>query len=70
MERYEQLKKLSDPQGLVPLWAVITGIEPTRKLASGREVAIKKSLRVWSNPRDHGNNSIDKGWIELGYLDA
>jgi len=66
--RWEQLMMLADPDGIVALPIVLATIAPVRKLEVDREAAIKRDLRNWSNPRDHGNNSQDKGWLELGRL--
>ncbi|AEG50753.1 hypothetical protein Sphch_3138 [Sphingobium chlorophenolicum L-1] len=68
LQRWEMLKPLADEDGVIALVKVLASLDPMRNKESGREAAIRMDLRNWSNPRDHGNNSQDKGWLELGRL--
>ncbi|GAY22665.1 MULTISPECIES: hypothetical protein [Sphingobium] len=70
LKRWEILKELAklQPERAFALPEVLAALDPVRDLPSGREASIKQDLRNWSNPRDHGNNSQDKGWLELGRL--
>ncbi len=68
IERRKVLRKLADANGTVPISKVLAELEPVRKLQVGRERSIKSDLRNWSNSVNHGNNSRDKGWLELGYI--
>jgi hypothetical protein len=61
VQRWEQLRSMADAHDLVPINQVLASIKPTQR-------SIETSLRLWSDPRDHGTNSRDKGWLELGYL--
>ncbi len=70
LERWEVLDKLADADRLVVVEQALAQLEPVRNLASGREASVRSDLRNWSNPSDHGNNGLNKGWIELGYLHA
>lgn len=66
--RREVLKKLADVDGVLPLHKALASLEPVRNLRGGREASVRSDLRNWSNPASHGNNSVDKGWLELGRL--
>ena len=70
IKRWETLRSLADEQGIVDVGRAIDALKPVREKTTGREAAIKYDLRFWANPRSHGNNSLDKGWLELGYLGA
>jgi hypothetical protein len=66
LQRRDQLRKLADKDHLVPIEVALAYLEPVRTLDGDREKAIKSDLRNWSNPTGHGNNSKDKGWLQLG----
>ncbi|HUD31197.1 MAG TPA: hypothetical protein VMQ93_20205 [Novosphingobium sp.] len=68
LERWQALNAAADRDRLVPLAEALRILAPVRNLKSGRAASIRSDLRNWSNPSDHGNNSRDKGWIELGHL--
>jgi hypothetical protein len=68
LARWKVLKTLADGDGVVPMHKALAILDPVRNLDSGREASIRSDLRNWSNPVDHGNNSQDKGWLELGCL--
>ncbi|HYE00214.1 MAG TPA: hypothetical protein VEH84_12585 [Alphaproteobacteria bacterium] len=65
ISRWKALTEGADSDGILSLNLVYQLIEPIRK---GRNhiQAIQSDLRCWSNDEDHGNNSQDKGWLELG----
>ncbi|WP_176593186.1 hypothetical protein [Sphingobium sp. EM0848] len=66
--RWEQLRAVADGDGIISLEIALSAIEPVRRLSVGREGAIMQDRRCWSNLRDHGNNNLNKGWIELGRM--
>ena len=68
LTRWGALRALADDEGVVALSQVLATLDPVRNLPSGREASIRQDLRNWSNARSHGNNSQDKGWLELGRL--
>jgi len=65
MERWKILAAAVEPDGTIPLRRVFELVEPIRS-RGGRLAGIKADLRCWSNDDRHGNNSQDKGWLELG----
>lgn len=65
LERWTILAAVADLDGTIPLGKVFELVEPVRS-RGGREAGIKADLRCWSNDDRHGNNSQDKGWLELG----
>ena len=67
-ERWKELRSLADRDGLVPLAMALANLEPVRTLDGNRERAIKSDLRAWSNPKDHGTNSQDMGWLKLRFI--
>ncbi|KXU29221.1 hypothetical protein A0J57_18215 [Sphingobium sp. 22B] len=67
-KRWEELRRVADDDGVISLLRAFAVLDPVRPKGNQREASIRKDLRNWSNPRDHGNNSQDKGWLELGRL--
>ena len=68
LERWQRLRGLADRDGVIELERVMSAIEPVRNKRRGREASIRDDLRYWANAEDHGETSLDKGWLELGSL--
>ena len=67
LARWKILSTLADADGVMPLYVVFSAINPERN-RGGHEAAIRADLRCYSNPTKHGNNSQNKGWIELSHM--
>ena len=68
--RWSVLIELADVHRMIKLEDALLVLSPVRTLDGNRERSIKYDLRCWANPKGHGNNSRDKGWLELGYLET
>jgi hypothetical protein len=66
-KRWEALWAVADADGFAPVATAFRILVPMRNLAN-REAGIRADLRCWANDRSHGNNSQDKGWLELGSM--
>lgn len=68
LSRWNDLAAIADSEGLIPMVAITAKLQPMRNRPEGHLASVRSDLRCWSNARDHGNNSQDKGWLELGYV--
>ena len=68
LDSWHRLKGLADSNGVIELSRTIGAIEPHRRKDGDREKAIMFDLRYFSNLKSHGKTSLNKGWLELGYL--
>lgn len=59
-----RLEAVADVDGVVSIERVFSTAAPYCP-----SKGLKRELRLWANKRDHGNNTVDKGWIELGYIE-
>lgn len=66
-QRYETLLKLADADGIIAKDVAFRELTPQRNLSS-RIRGIQADLRCYALPRDHGNNSQNKGWLLLGRM--
>lgn len=67
LERWRTLCEMANPEGIIERDRALSELKAIRNRGDN-EASVKYDLRCWSNPKDHGNNSQDKGWLELGKL--